>query len=173
MLSFLAFPAAWAQTHDVSLAKEMHPPGTMDQALVMQQDSGGSVWWPFQGQPWQQYQGWHPPPGTQTAALHAQWWQQCPLQTFSMTCLCGSGQCHFWVGFSYFPSGSMSGFQQLFLLKLSRSDFYRVPISILTDCTLHWLSAANPSGKQKPQPLPQTSLFLLRGNDLGSNLQLT
>lgn len=61
----------------------------------------------------------------------------------------------------------------LFLLKLARSGFYRVPISILTDCTLHWLSAANPSGKQKPQPLPQTSSFLLRENDLGSNLQLT
>lgn len=61
-------------------------------------------------------------------------------------------------------------FHSLFLLKLAKSSFHWMQISILTDCTFHWLSAANPSGKQKPQPLPQTSLFLLRENNLESNL---
>ena len=61
-------------------------------------------------------------------------------------------------------------FHSLFLLKLAKSSFHWMQISILTDCTFHWLSAANPSGKQKPQPLPQTSLFLLRKNNLESNL---
>lgn len=43
---------------------------------------------------------------------HAQWGQQCTHQTFSVTCLCGSGQYCFWAAFSYFPSDSVGGFPQ-------------------------------------------------------------
>lgn len=44
---------------------------------------------------------------------HAQWGQQHTYQTFSVTCLCGSGQYCFWDAFSYFPGDSVGGFPQL------------------------------------------------------------
>ena len=59
-------------------------------------------------------------------------------------------------------------FTALFLLKLAKPSFHQMQISILTDCTVHGLSAANPSRKQKPQPLPQTSLFLLQFSSVQS-----
>lgn len=132
----------------------------------------GSFWWPSQGQPWQQYQGGCPSPGAQSRA--------CPMGTAAyLPNLFCDVSLWFWsilllrciLLLPWWFCGWLS--TALFLLKLAKPNFHRMQISVLTDCTFYWLSAANPSGKQKPQPLPQTSLFLLRGNNLESNLQLT